>query len=58
MKSKRVKDLSLSFTYCKDPEYIITKILTQPIKVEKLSVNLDTCKVGDRGVSQLLKKID
>jgi hypothetical protein len=52
-----LRSLSLSFTYCKDPKYILSSFFGRDIKVEELYVNLDTCKVGDEGVELILARV-
>lgn len=58
LESKRIRDLRLSFTYCKDPEYILKHLFAQNLDLYRLSINLDTCKVGDKGIAHILDKID
>ena len=50
--------MSLSFSYCKDADYILKTFFSKPIAIENLSLNLDTCKVGDKGISKILNQID
>ena len=46
--------LTLSFTYCQDPTYILKNFFSRDFNLEILHINLDGCKIKDKGLKQLM----
>lgn len=53
-----LKEIDLSFSYCKDPTFISKQIFKRPIRAETVKINLDNCTVGSEGINGIIELID
>ncbi len=50
--------IDLSFAYCTNPQYVLDTVFQNKLKAKYISVNLDSCKIGEKGLAQVLSNID
>ena len=53
-----MQSINISLAYCSDHQYILDNIFQQSLKAKSVTINLDSCPIGDKGLLHILARID
>lgn len=50
--------IDISLAYCSDQQYIIDNIFQQRLRAKSVTINMDSCPIGNKGLLHILARID